>query len=101
MVITAGNTGYAGPSIELEPQWSLARFRLDVAIYDCTGAALCIIALTTAALATRTHQPKLWAMLPGFGAERVLYVTSTLLLTRLTYMATAQGCARFFPGREK
>jgi hypothetical protein len=51
-----------------------------VPLYDRTGAALCLIAVTTFVVAPLTGVPALWTMLPGFGAALTLYTTCVLLL---------------------
>jgi hypothetical protein len=48
--------------------------------YHLTGAAICLVALTTSLLAPLTATPALWSILPGFGSALTLYATCTHLL---------------------
>lgn len=49
-------------------------------LYDRTGAALCLIALTAAVVTPLSGHAPLWTMVPGFGAAITLYVTCALLI---------------------
>jgi hypothetical protein len=69
----------------------------NVGVYDYTGAALCVLAAATLAVATLTHQPPMWTMLPGIGAALVLYTTSAVLLARSTAMVARKPRRRAPP----
>lgn len=76
-----------GVGIHFFPLGSLFGIRA----YHLTGAALCLIALTTSLLVPLTATPALWSILPGFGAAITLYVTCAhLLRTRWPRQITSQ-----------
>jgi len=60
-----------------------------VPAYYVTGAALCLLAVATFALAAATSDAALWTLIPGVGAAVVLYATCVALLAESKRISSA------------